>query len=251
MKKKISVKKLIYDFLILVFVGIFIFALYHIIIWYKDNKYTENKINEIKENANVTFVEDKEQSYIDANFEELLKANEETVGWINVPGTWIDYSIVRHSDNDYYLTHSFDNTWNGAGWIFADFRTDLDNLSQNNVVYGHSMINRSMFGTLRNVFKDDYLNERNEYYIYISTSKYNYVFQIFSAYHIEPTDDYLTTAFNQGEFETWLDMVSKRSMIDYKASATTEDKILTLSTCYSDSERMAVHAKLIKQNIRH
>lgn len=250
MKKK-KKSRIIYDFFIVLFVGIFIYSAYHVVKWYMDNKYTENEINEIKEKANVNFIKEDGDEILDVNFAELLKNNEETVGWINIPGTLIDYSVVRHDDNEYYLTRSFDRTYNGAGWIYADYRTDLDNLGQNNIIYGHSMINRSMFGTLRNVFYDEYLNEQKDYYIYVSTPKYNYVFQIFSSYHLNPTDDYLVVSFQNNEFETWLKMVSDRSIINYNTTATTEDKILTLSTCFSDTERMAVHAKLIKQKVRH
>lgn len=251
MKKRRLKKKNIANLFLIVFLGFFIYSSIHIFNWYKDNKYTKNQLKVVKEKAEVKFTKDEDGKNLSVNFDELIKANEETVAWINIPGTLIDYSVLKHDDNSYYLNHSFDKTYNGSGWIYADYNTDLDNLTYNNVIYGHSMINRTMFGSLRDVLKNKYLESTDDYYIYLSTPKYNYIFQIFSSYHIEPTDDYIKTNLTKEEFEEWLEMIKKRNIINYKTEVTKEDKILTLSTCYSDSERMAVHAKLISKKIRH
>ena len=244
-------KKLISKILLVLFFCLFVYSSVHIYNWYKDNKYNKNQLKIIKEKANVTFTKDEEGDSLSINFDELLKSNDETVAWINIPGTLIDYSVVRHDDNSYYLNHSFDKTYNGAGWIYADYNTDLDNLAKNNVIYGHSMINRTMFGSLRDVLKSKYLESTDKYYIYLSTPKYNYIFQIFSAYHIKPTDDYIKTSFMDDEFEEWLKMIKDRNIINYKTDVNSDDIVLTLSTCYSDTERMAVHSKLISKKIRH
>ena len=236
----------------MVFLGLFIYSSIHIYKWYKDNNHNKNQLKTIKEKADVSITkDDNDEESISLNFDELLAINEETVAWINIPGTLIDYSVVRHDDNSYYLYHSFDKTYNGAGWIYADYNTDLDNLSNNNVIYGHSMINRTMFGSLRDVLKSKYLESTDKYYIYLSTPKYDYTFKIFSSYHIKPTDDYIKTSFENGEFEEWLNMITSRNIINYKTDVNKEDKILTLSTCYSDTERMAVHAKLINTKSKH
>ena len=68
----------------------------------------------------------------------LLKENQETVSWITVNGTNINYPVVQHSDNEYYLNHSFDGSENSAGWIFLDYRNNIENTEKNTIIYGHS-----------------------------------------------------------------------------------------------------------------
>ena len=55
---------------------------------------------------------------IDVDFADLKKTNSDTVGWIQVPGTNVNYPFVQSGDNKYYLTHSFKKTINDAGWVF-------------------------------------------------------------------------------------------------------------------------------------
>lgn len=74
---------------------------------------------------------------IDVNFNELKKINNDTVGWIKVEGTNINYPFVHTNNNDYYLNHSFDKSSNGAGWVFMDFRNNISNFSKNTILYAH------------------------------------------------------------------------------------------------------------------
>ena len=52
---------------------------------------------------------------IDINFNELKKINNDVKGWIKVNGTNINYPFVQSSNNKYYLTHTFDKSYNLAG----------------------------------------------------------------------------------------------------------------------------------------
>ena len=56
----------------------------------------------------------------------MLAKNSETVGWIKVNNTNVNYSIVQHSDNEYYLKHDFNNRYNIYGWVYGDFRDDFE-----------------------------------------------------------------------------------------------------------------------------
>ena len=47
---------------------------------------------------------------INVNFTELKKINYDTIGWIQVNGTNINYPLVQTKNNDYYLTRSFDKS---------------------------------------------------------------------------------------------------------------------------------------------
>ena len=244
-------KKIIYYILLLVSIAALAFSSYKIINWYINTKKSNETKIKVKNAAKVKYDKEDKIKFMSVDFSELTQMNNETVGYIKVPGTTIDYSVVKHDDNSYYLYRSFDKSYNVAGWIFLDYKNDLDNLNKNTIIYGHSMKDGSMFHTLRNIHTEEYLNNNKNHYIYISTPKYNYVFEIFSAYYLSPTDDYIKVSFiDENEYADWLKMISERSVQDYGVKATKEDKILTLSSCWSSYERMAVHAKLIKTQVR-
>lgn len=257
--------------LILIFLILFItlnISIYNIIKWKLDSNKTNEEINTIQENTNIEEVKDnkgteiikqakkipKENPYwdyikmnmIDVNFDNLKKINSDVVGWIKVNGTNINYPFVQSKDNKYYLTHSFNKSYNNAGWVFLDYRNNNIN-NRNTIIYAHGRTDKTMFGTLRKVLNNGWINNTNNYVIKISTEKENSLWQIFSIYHIPTTNDYLQTEFkDEREYQRFLNILKNRSNHNFNTSITSNDTILTLSTCYNDSEKMVVHAKLIK-----
>ena len=189
---------------------------------------------------------------IDVKFDELLKINSSVKGWIQVNGTNINYPFVQHSDNSFYLNHSFDDSYNDAGWVFLDYRNDSEILDQNTIIYAHSRLDESMFGSLKKILKNGWLDKEDNHVIKLSTLKENTLWQVFSIYHIPTSSDYLRINFNSNDdFNSWNSMIIDRSLHDFKTTVSTNDKILTLSTCYGKDEKLVVHAKLIKKEIRH
>ena len=160
-------------------------------------------------------------------------------------GTNINYPFVQTIDNDYYLNRSYDKTYNNAGWIFLDYRNNEFN-DKNTIIYGHGRINGTMFGSLKDTLKSSWQDNKDNYIIKISTEKENSIWQIFSVYKIATTSDYLQTTFSDNEFESFISLIKGRSSYNFETNVTNEDKVLTLSTCYNDNDKMVVHAKLIK-----
>ena len=262
--------------LILMFLILFItlnISIYNIIKWKLDSNKTNEEINIIQENANIEEVQDnkgteiikqakkipKENPYwdyikmnmIDVNFDNLKKINSDVVGWIKVNGTNINYPFVQSKDNKYYLTHSFSKSYNNAGWVFLDYRNNNIN-NRNTIIYAHGRTDKTMFGTLRKVLNNGWINNTNNYVIKISTEKENSLWQIFSIYHIPTTNDYLQTEFkDEREYQRFLNILKNRSNHNFNTSITSNDTILTLSTCYNDSEKMVVNAKLIKKQKKY
>lgn len=262
--------------LILIFLILFItlnISIYNIIKWKLDSNKTNEEINTIQENANIEGVQDnkgteiikqakkipKENPYwdyikmnmIDVNFDNLKKINSDVVGWIKVNGTNINYPFVQSKDNKYYLTHSFNKSYNNAGWVFLDYRNNNIN-NRNTIIYAHGRTDKTMFGTLRKVLNNGWINNTNNYVIKISTEKENSLWQIFSIYHIPTTNDYLQTEFkDEREYQRFLNILKNRSNHNFNTSITSNDTILTLSTCYNDSEKMVVNAKLIKKQKKY
>lgn len=182
------------------------------------------------------------------NFDNLLNENNDTIGWLIVNNTNIDYPVVQTIDNDYYLSHAFDGSFNQAGWVYADFRNDFNNLSKNTVIYGHGRKDGVMFGSLRNTLDKNWYTNQDNQVIQFSTLKYNTMWQIFSIYKIPAESYYITTDFSSDEnYETFLHTMMNRSVYNFNINVGKDDRILTLSTCFNDyGMRLVVHAKLVK-----
>lgn len=258
-KNKLIIAKII----LILFSIVFFFSLYQIIVWCLDNSATNRMIDELQDIASIrdvtvsttTEVLDRTRYYDEAllsvDFTNLLEKNGDVIGWIQIPGTNINYPFVQYSNNSYYLTHSFDKSYNLAGWLFLDYRNEIDPIDMNTIIYAHGRVDGTMFGSLKNVLEKEWL-DKEKYIIKISTLTYNYMFEIFSAYHIPTTNDYLTANFSsKSEYEEFLKKIKNRSMIRLNTKVTTENKIITLSTCYNNYEKMVVHGKLIKQEKRY
>ena len=238
------------------FAFLFVYSLIHIIFWFKDNKHTNNVINDIYENAIDNSIEidnstktKKEDKII--NFDTLIKKNKDTKGWLEVKGTKINYPFVQSKDNKYYLTHSFDKKYTDAGWVFLDFRNNIDNPDKNTIIYGHARKDKTMFGTLKNTLKKDWYNNKENQIIKMITPKYTLEYQVFSTYHIKTEDYYIQTNFNSDkDFEKFLTTIKNRSTHNYKVNLNKDDYILTLSSCYLENEKIVLHAKQIKKEIR-
>lgn len=263
---KKSVKKAILSFFFILTLAIIVFCIIKIIIWENDNKKTSEITKDIKEQVTITNSDEEIIDLIDSETEEddpiwsydsslvknvdlskLYEINKETVGWIIVQNTKISYPIVQHADNDFYLNHSFDKKQNGAGWVFMDYRNNYQDLDKNTIIYAHGRMNNAMFGSLRNVLKKEWQTNPDNYIINLSTNNYNSLWQIFSVYRIPTTSDYLQINFSDDdEYLDWLNMLKDRSAYDFNTNINSENKIITLSTCYNDSDKIVVHAKLIK-----
>lgn len=185
-------------------------------------------------------------SMLDVNFKDLKKKNSDTVGWIQVAGTNINYPYVHTTDNKYYLKHSFDKSYNSAGWVFLDYRNDPFNFGRNNIIYAHGRMDNTMFGSLKKIVSPSWYNNSNNYVIKTSTEDVNALWQVFSVYTILPESYYIRTKFEDDEFDKFLNTITSRSVHDFNVNTSIEDKILTLSSCYDDTKRVVLHAKLIR-----
>ena len=188
---------------------------------------------------------------INVDFEELINDNSDTVGWIQVNGTNINYPIVQTTNNEYYLTRAFDKSYNDAGWVFMDYRNNAEDFNKNTIIYAHSRLDKTMFGSLKNILRSGWLDDSDNYVIKLSTPYENTLWQVFSVYHLPTTSDYLKVNFtSDSDYNDFLNMISSRTAYNFGTSVNTDDKILTLSTCYANDEKLVVHAKLIKREKR-
>jgi sortase B len=185
----------------------------------------------------------------DKVYNKLLEINRDTVGWITVNNTNINYPVVQTTNNDYYLKHAYDKSNNQAGWIFVDYRNDLDRMNQNTIIYGHNIIQPDlMFGSLKYTLEPEWYNNKDNLKITFSIKEKTFMWEVFAVYIIDKTTDYLYTDFDtEDEFLEFIDMLKSRSIHDFGVEFNKDDKIITLSTCHgTNNKRLVLHAKMLK-----
>lgn len=180
--------------------------------------------------------------------ESLLEINSDTVGWLTVPNTNIDYPVVKTTDNDYYLDHNYEKKYDYNGWVFMHYYNSTHNLDKNTIIFAHNRFYSGiMFGTLNEVTKDTWYNNTKENLITFNTLYDNMQFEVFSIYKTNITADYLKTTFDSDlEWNNFIKMIRERSMFQNNVNVGTNDKIITLSTCLDNNTRLVVHAVLRK-----
>ena len=233
-------KKIFFIIMIVIcFIGL-VFGSYKVFTWKKDN----DKVAEIKDEIDE---KDEEVKY-NIDFASLKKKNPDTVGYLKVKNTNIDYVVVKYKDNDYYLKHNFEKKYSSSGWVFADYHNKFDGTDKNTVIYAHSMLNGSMFGTLRKTLNKKWYTNKDNRIITFVTEYGSSEYEVFSLYNIKAESYYINTKFkNNDEFYKFLTTIKNRSIYNFNINLDKNDEIITLSTCSSGaSNRTVLHAKRIK-----
>ena len=250
-KFKISKKNIITTLMLIIFSIILVISAIEIIKWYKNNRENQKIQEEISEA--ITIKEDEEEeaekensSKYNVDFEKLKQQNEDTVGWLKVEGTDVEYVVVQSTNNKYYLDRNFEQKINSAGWIFADYKNKLDGTDKNIVIYGHNRRDGSMFGSLKNILKEEWYSKEENRKVTFITEKEEAIYEVFSVYQIEVEDYYITTDFKNKEFSKFIKTIKDRSVNDFNVKVTEDNSILTLSTCANDNKyRIVLHAKKV------
>jgi SrtB family sortase len=191
----------------------------------------------------------------------LLRMNKDIIGWITIPETEVDYPVVldpgeiwedtpgydgeHHWANWYYLDHDLDGSYKREGTLFMDWRdvfgSSEDEQSENLVIYGHNMANNTMFGSLRRYRQDYGYYEGNEF-ITLSSNYRDYDYVIFG-YRIASGNWYTDFVYwdmeeldSEDDFNYYYSNIMNYSMINPGLDVKYGDKLLTLSTCYSDED---------------
>lgn len=179
------------------------------------------------------------------DFNALLALNPDTVGWVQIEGTPLEYPVTQTDNNDYYLSHNFLQEESFEGAIFQDYLSDPVT-TRNHVLYGHYMSDESMFGSLWNYQDQAYLKLHPV--IQFDQPGNPGDWEIFSVYITEAEYDYRQPSFaNDTEFINYMNRLKARSLYDTGVVVSATDEVLTLSTCiYTfDDARFAVHARKV------
>ncbi len=188
----------------------------------------------------------------DIDFEVLQALNPDIYAWIEVPGTNVDYPIVQHAtDNSYYLTHTIEHKQTTAASIYTENYNTKDFNDHHTVIYGHNMKNGTMFRSLHNFEDYDFFEEHRDIIIYMPEETRYY--KIFAAYTYDNRHLLHSYYCEEAEsFQQYLDEIygikDFNAFIDHDMEVTSEDYIITLSTCVNSgdlTQRYLVQAVLI------
>jgi len=181
---------------------------------------------------------------------ELYQQNSDTVGYIRIKNIMVDYPVVQIPDNpeignSFYIDHDFNKEYSKAGAIFLDYRANFgsdENLhSDNLVVYGHNMRNDTMFGSLRRYRQDYSFYEKNSI-IELSSNYKDYKYEIFGFFIVSgsATSDFKywnkVDFSDEDDFNQYVNQVRRRTPINIDVDVEYGDKLIALSTCYSDAD---------------
>lgn len=161
--------------------------------------------------------------------------NSDIYAWIYIPDSQIDYPILQHpTDNYYYLNYNLDGSKGYPGCIYTEDYNTKDFSDPNTVIYGHNMKNGSMFAGLHNYEDIEYF-EANPY-VYIYTQDELLVYELFAAYehsneHLLYNHDFTDKVVYRIYLDGIYGMRTMNCNIREDVEVTTEDKIITLSTC--------------------
>ena len=203
-----------------------------------------------KENPDINF-----PANIQLKYAKLYAENQDFVGYLSAENTYIDFPIVKGADNDEYIEKNFFGEYTKYGCPFMSSENNIENLDMNTVIYGHHMRDGSLFATL-----DQYTTlegYKEAPVITFNTLYQDFSFKVFAVMitNILPEDDnnyvfnYYWTNLNSGlNYTAYLNQLSQRSLYDTGVNVLPTDRLLTLSTCYSEFEdaRLVVVARLVR-----
>ena len=153
-------KKILFRILVLILGLVFLYSEYNLYKIFREYKSNEIIYNEI---SNIVKKDDTEISISNEEYINLKSINDDYIFWLYIPNTNINYPVVKSENNEEYLYKNFKGEENRGGSIFLDANNSLED--DNIIIHGHNMKDKSMFGTLSNLLKSDYLksNKKNIY----------------------------------------------------------------------------------------
>ena len=134
------------------------------------------------------------------DWDRLLAINPDTVGWVYIPGTAVNYPIVHTTDDEKYLTTDFNGqqAWGATyGSIFLSAANAADFSDANNIVYGHNLLNGSMFADIAGMADESAFDGHRT--VYVLTPQGNYRLTSFALVNVFADDPLVQTSFASAE----------------------------------------------------
>lgn len=183
-----------------------------------------------EQSENTPYISEQKITEIREKLDILEKCSEDSIGWIYIAGSNIDYPIVQGKDNKYYLNHAPDGSFNQAGSIFLDCNCKKDFSDKQNILFGHNM-QYGMFGDIR------YFRDRENF----ENHSYGWLFTREKLYRIDFYALVLASAYDliyyvPADNAQWQDSVRKNGIYCTDTEFSEDDRFIALSSCTYDFE---------------
>lgn len=155
--------------------------------------------------------------------------NQDIIGELVIANSNFKEIVVQTNDNEFYLNHSVDKTYNRLGSIFMDYRNMVDD--RKIIIYGHNSEDiYTEFNLLENYLNFDYYREHQD--IYFKTINNNYHYKVFSVFIVINDYRYINLNFSDDEYNKHLKYLKEQSVYDTYIDVNDNDEIIVLQTCY-------------------
>ena len=233
-KKKLSnksIRKILLIFLLLILIFMAVIGLK---ILQSMNEYNTGN-NAYEEIQNIAVNNDYEDISERIDFDALKEINPDVVGWITLNGTVIDYPVVKGEDNEYYLHHLYTGEWNSLGSLFVDFRNRDLFQDQVSVIYGHSMLNGSMFFILERYERQSFYEEHKEFIF--ETPDKTYILEPIAGKTVDAKIPFLQFNFvTEEEYEAYINEFIRTSTFRSESEFNKTDRTVMMIKCSDDCE---------------
>lgn len=250
-------KKVLYTVTLVLLLAVFAFSAFQVVTYFIESKSQADEfaqLQQLKDNAATQPTEAPKPTDGDStepedttptgptepqilpDYSELYKMNTDLAGWITIEGTDIDYPVMQTPDEfDYYLKRNFSKERSNHGCIFVGEGNDLAEPSDNITLYGHNMMDGSMFAGLHKYANKEKWEE-NSMIIFNTLYEYH-VYKIFAVFKTSASVDegfryhQFVNADSEEEFNAFVNECKELSFYDTGITPVYGDKLITLSTC--------------------
>jgi len=254
-KKKISLGNIIRYIIMLIAAIVFLYSAFMLAKIYLEYKQGNDIYKSIADTVlvpiEVTTLENAEDEQLPFKYDHqaLLNINSEGIGYLYIPSINLQLPLAQGSDNDFFLTHTFNRTYNGSGTLFEDYRISNGLSATHVIIYGHNMKNGSMFAGLSKYLTPAFYQTAGNDIFYIYTENKLLEYKIFTAYISEPISNTYTYNFtNATGLQDYAQLMKQLSSYNTGVDVSSVAQIVTFSTCTSDgSQRVIVQGTFVKE----
>lgn len=203
---------------------------------YAFNWWNYQQIDEGNERvAEYVRLSDDEETPPEVDWDALKAMNPDVVGWLQIPGTIVNYPVFQTTDNEYYLDHAPDRSQSIGGAVFMDYENTAPGMvDTQTIIYGHHMRNGSQFKQIADMDNQELFDGVKTVWYVTEQGAYK-LMPLFLFYTNE--DDYDVRQFTFENDEAWRSYlqtylgkaVTKRT--DAEQAVAQVNHVLTLSTC--------------------
>ena len=205
----------------------------------------DEAVNNSSDKPSADRVPEDTKKELTAQVRQLSNEHSDSVAWLYIPGTNIDYPVMQSEDNEYYAHRAADGSYLYAGSLFMDYRCSSDFSDFNSVIYGHNMGNGTMFADIPNYENEEYF--MNHSYGWLTTEDEVWLIDFFA---VARTADTSGLYLADPSFEEWDTQLRNSASIYKEIGISANDNLIMLSTCTSaeGNSRTVLIGKIIEES---